>query len=221
MKLESSGILISLRPFDEANAIAQIFSADFGIMSGMLRGALSPRRSARPLIGQIGNFSWNARLDSALGILHWEPERNLAAPLMQNAQSLAFMNSAFDLISNLLPEREQYKNLYHDTVKLLNELASHEKSTEKYLTWEIGFIRDLGYALDLTHCSGCGRLDNLAYLSPRTGRAVCTDCGAPYADKLYRLPITLDTTFRFLENICLNQGAKTPPFRTILKGKFF
>ena len=82
MKFESVGILISLRPFNERDAIARIFSRDFGIMVGMLRGAIVAKKN-KPLIGQFGNFSWNARLDSALGVFHWEPERNLVAVVIR------------------------------------------------------------------------------------------------------------------------------------------
>ena len=216
MKLESVGILIALRPFDEKNAIAQIFSREFGVMSGMMRGAVVARTN-RPLVGQIGAVSWNARLDSALGVFHWDVEKNLAAPIMQNANLLPFMNSAFDLIATMLPERESYEHLYDETVELLSALPASHAPADDYLKWEINLLRELGYALDLAHCSGCGTTENLNYLSPKTGRAVCDKCAAPYINKLYKLPVTLNTTLRFLENICATLGATVPQFRTMLK----
>ena len=216
MKLESVGILISLRPFDYKNAIAQIFSREYGVMSGMMRGAIVARTN-RPLVGQIGAASWNARLDSALGVFHWDAEKNLAAPIMVNANLLPFMNSAFGLIATMLPERESYEHLYDETVKLLNTLPVADSPADEYLKWEINLLRELGYALDLTHCSGCGGGKNLNYLSPKTGRAVCDECATPYINKLYKLPVTLNTTLRFLENICATVGTTLPPFRTMLK----
>ena len=216
MKLESEGLLISLRPFDEHNAIGHVFSRDYGIISGMMRGALVGKKNV-PLVGQVGAVSWNARLDSALGVFHWEAERNLAAPIMMNAKTLGFMNSAFDLLLNLLPEREAYPNLYPETLDMLRALAMKPGAcNDFYLAWEVCLLRELGYALNLTRCSGCGKTENLNYLSPRTGRAVCDDCAAPYLTRLYKLPISLATTFRFLENICLQQDAKIPQSRVIL-----
>ena len=155
MKLESVGILISLRPFDERNAIARIFSRDYGVITGMMRGAVVAK-SGRPLIGQIGNASWNARLDSALGVFHWESEKNLAAPIMLRADLLPFMNAAFDLIITMLPERESYSALYEETVKLLTALPVVTAPADEYLNWEINLLRELGYALDLSHCSALG-----------------------------------------------------------------
>lgn len=218
MKLESDGILISLRPFDDKNAIAQIFSRNFGVMSGMMRGAIVARTN-KPLIGQIGNVTWNARLDSALGVFHWDAEKNLAAPIMNDSNLLPFMNSAFGLISTMLPERESYIGLYDETIKLITNMLRSNDVTQEYLNWEICLLRELGYALDLSHCSGCGKTTNLNYLSPKTGRAVCDDCAEPYLSKLYRLPISLNITLRFLENICANVGAPVPLFRTMLTHK--
>ena len=81
--------------------------------------------------------------------------------------------------------------------------------------WEIYLLKELGYALDLTKCSGCGRTDNLIYLSPKTGRTVCADRGAPYIDKLYKLPVNLNITKRFLSAICTAQGVDIPDPRKI------
>ena len=214
MKLESVGVLISLRAFNERDAIARIFTRDFGILVGMMRGAIVAKKN-KPLIGQVGNVSWNARLDSQLGTFHWDAEKNLAAPLMLDAKKLACMNSAFELLETLLPERESYERLYFETLDLLCALVTCD--ADVYLDWEINLLRELGYALDLSRCSGCGCDDNLNYLSPRTGRAVCDSCAAPYINKLYKLPVGLNTTLRFLENICVQQSAQIPPMRAMLK----
>ena len=90
---------------------------------------------------------------------------------------------------------------------------------ESYLQWELDLLRNLGYALDLSKCSGCGRTDNLIYLSPRTGRAVCSDCGEPYVDKLFKLPINLDVSRRFLESVCRGLDVTIPNFRNFLQNK--
>ena len=213
MKLESNGIIISMRPFGERDAVAHIFTSNYGVLSGMLRGAGANSKN-KFLVGQIGATTWNARLDSQLGVFHFESQKNLALGAMMDAGKLAFMNSMFSLIETLLPERESYENLYAATIKTLNDLTP-----ESYLNWELVLLRDLGYALDLSKCSGCGRADNLIYLSPRTGRAVCAECGAPYKDKLFRLPINLQTTLRFLESVCRGLDVPIPNYRIFLQNR--
>ena len=118
MKLESVGILLSLRPFGERDAVARIFTRDFGLMVGMLRGAAVMTRR-RPMVGTVGDVSWNARLDSQLGAFQWDANRNPAAAIMSRGGALGFMNAAFELIGALLPERESFSELYDETLELL------------------------------------------------------------------------------------------------------
>lgn len=214
MKLESDGILIGIQPIGERDSVAHIFSHDYGMLHGIMRGAQVVRKN-RALVGQVGFVAWNARLDSQLGAFHWEAGQNLSARFMDDMHSLACMNAAFALLDSLLPERESYANLYDLTDAFLRTM-SHENASEQYLDWEIGLLRELGYALDLSHCSGCGCDDNLNFLSPKTGRAVCDNCAAPYINKLYRLPITLDTTLRFIASVCANSGIDIPSARLYL-----
>ena len=214
MQIETTGILINLKPFSERDVIAHFFTRDNGVLVGMLRGGVVAKKN-KPLVGQIGAIAWNARLDSQLGVFHFESEKNLSAPLLLNPDALKLMNAAFALIYTLLPERESYSDLYENTLKLLQDLVMSESGVDAYLKWEIDLLRDLGYALDLTKCSGCQKTENLCYISPKTGRAVCGDCGAPYMDKLYKLPITLDVTKRFIYNICNIQGTDIPLARKI------
>ena len=214
MQIETSGILISLRPFSERDVIAHIFTRDNGVLVGMLRGGAVAKKN-KPLVGQFGNVSWNARIDSQLGTFHFESEKNLSAPLMLNNDLLKIMNAVFALIYTLIPERESYEHLYNRTFDLLQYLPNSDSPYDAYLDWEIGLLSDLGYALDLSKCSGCGRVENLIYISPKTGRAVCADCGAPYDDRLYKLPMNLNITKRFLSGICVAQGVDVPNARKI------
>ena len=214
MQIETTGILINMRPFSERDMIAHIFTNDNGVLVGMLRGAAVAKKN-KPLVGQYGAVSWNARVDSQLGVFHFESEKILSAPLMMHNDLLKIMNAVFALIYTLIPERESYELLYQRTLDLLQSLVNESAPYDAYLKWEIDLLADLGYALDLTKCSGCGCADNLVYLSPKTGRAVCADCGAPYVDKLYKLPINLNITKRFISGICDAQGVEVPIARKI------
>ena len=212
MKLESDGILVGLRPLNERDSLAHIFTREYGMLSGVVRGAVVAKKN-RPLVGQVGFAAWNARLDTQLGTFHWESAENIAVPLMMDAKKLSFMNAAFSLITTLLPEREAYVALYDSTINMLRNLVDGDS---EYLGWETGLLRELGFALDLSHCSGCGRADNLNYLSPKTGRAVCDDCAAPYINKVYKLPVNLGITLQFISAVCGQMGVDVPPARIYL-----
>ena len=49
-------------------------------------------------------------------------------------------------------------------------------------------LNDLGFGLDLAECAATGARENLEFVSPKSGRAVCREAGMPYQDKLFRLP---------------------------------
>ena len=57
-----------------------------------------------------------------------------------------------------------------------------------YVRWEAGLLEALGFGLDLTHCAATGTTEDLRYVSPRSGRAVSGEAGAPYAGRLFALP---------------------------------
>jgi DNA repair protein RecO (recombination protein O) len=57
--------------------------------------------------------------------------------------------------------------------------------------FELQLLDDLGFGLDLDACAATGTSDNLAYVSPRTGRAVSLAAGEAYRDRLLRLPTFL------------------------------
>ncbi len=215
MQLESVGILVNLHPFGERDSVARVFTYDYGVMCGIMRASQIARKN-RPLVAQIGTVSWNARLDSQLGTFHWESGRNASTALMGIPDALGLMNSAFALVAKLLPEREQYKHLYTETLQLMENLVGPTR-IDAYLHWESELLRELGYGLNLGVCGACGTHDNLAYISPRTGRAICEQCGAPYAPRLYKLPLTLDTTRRFIEQICMTMGTDLPIARKLIK----
>ena len=147
MKLESEGILIAMRPINERDALAHIFSRDCGVVAGVMRGAVVAKKN-KPLVGQVGGMIWNARLDSQLGTFHWDADKNIAANLMIKPVALMAMNAAFALIDALLPEREEYSNLYDATIELIKKLSLSDVGGA-YLDWEIKLLHYLGYALHL------------------------------------------------------------------------
>ena len=57
--------------------------------------------------------------------------------------------------------------------------------------FELAFLAELGFGLDLSSCAATGATDDLIYVSPRSGRAVSRAAGEAYRDKLMRLPAFL------------------------------
>jgi DNA repair protein RecO (recombination protein O) len=52
-------------------------------------------------------------------------------------------------------------------------------------------LAELGFGLDLDECVATGTTQDLVYVSPKSGRAVSRDAGAPYAERMLSLPAFL------------------------------
>ena len=54
--------------------------------------------------------------------------------------------------------------------------------------FELLILDELGFGLDLSQCAATGVRADLAYVSPRSGRAVSREAGSPWHDKMLILP---------------------------------
>ena len=50
-------------------------------------------------------------------------------------------------------------------------------------------LAELGFGLDLETCAATGVASELAFVSPKSGRAVSRGAGEPWQDRLLRLPL--------------------------------
>jgi DNA repair protein RecO (recombination protein O) len=57
--------------------------------------------------------------------------------------------------------------------------------------FELQLLAELGFGLDLATCAASGQDHDLAYVSPRSGRAVSRQAGEPWKDRLLVLPAFL------------------------------
>ena len=91
------------------------------------------------------------------------------------------------LVEAALPEREPHPAVFADFLTLLDALGEDGWAVA-YIRWEAALLADLGFGLDLSACAVSGEIENLAWVSPRTGRAVSADAGKPYERRLLPLP---------------------------------
>ncbi len=106
---------------------------------------------------------------------------------MESPLRLAALSSMCTLL-HLLPERDQHASLYEVTMFVLGFLDDDSVWPALMVRWELALLQELGFGLDLSKCAVTGRDDDLAFVSPKSGRAVSTSAGAPYADRLLVLP---------------------------------
>ena len=67
----------------------------------------------------------------------------------------------------------------------------HEGWPAIYVRLELGLLQELGFGLDLASCAATGATEDLAYVSPKTGRAVNAEGAGVWTSRLLRLPSVL------------------------------
>ncbi|MEL6977550.1 MAG: DNA repair protein RecO [Pseudomonadota bacterium] len=188
MEWRDEGLLIGAARHGESGLIVDVLTKERGRRRGLVRGGASSRRAAEFQIGAQLTLRWRARLETQLGVFEAEALRARAGFILDDPEALAALSAAAALIAALIPEREPQPRLYALSLALFDALAARRDWPEAYAAWELALLEELGYGLDLSACAATGGTQELIYVSPRSGRAVSRDAGAPYEDKLLRLP---------------------------------
>ena len=189
MEWRDQGVLIAARLHGETSAIIEVFTAAHGRHAGVVRGGASRKLAAVLQPGSQVQVHWSARLDTHLGNFTVEPVASRAA-ILQDRLALAALNAITALLHLALAERDPHPALWVKTVALLDLLITGPWQPA-YLRWELDLLEELGYGLDLSTCAITGSREDLAYVSPRTGRAVSRAAAGDWAAKLLPLPPSL------------------------------
>ena len=187
MEWSDEGIVLSARRHGEAAAIVSLLTRNHGRHAGLVRGGAGRRLRGVLQPGNRVAARWRARLAEHLGTLTCELSAAFAAPLLDDPLRLAGLSSACALADATLPEREPHGAVHDGLLHLIGALSGDDWP-RLYVTWEVDLLRALGFGLDLERCAATGRNDSLAFVSPRTGRAVSLSAGQPYRDRLLALP---------------------------------
>ncbi|TMV54089.1 DNA repair protein RecO, partial [Thioclava sp. BHET1] len=189
MEWRDEGVLLSMRLHGENAAIIEVFTPQHGRHAGVVRGGAS--RKAAPVLqpGAQLDLTWRARLEDHIGAFTVEPLRGRAGAILGDRLALSGLNSITALLAFTLPEREPHPALYQASVTLFDLLGAAPDWPLAYLRWEMMLLEEMGFGLDLTACAVTGSRDDLAYVSPRTGRAVSRAGAGEWADRLLPLPL--------------------------------
>lgn len=212
LEWEDSGIILSVRGHGETGGVASILTRDHGRAAGYVYGAVSTKNRGVLEPGNLVSVHWQAKSQDQLGTFTLELEKSYAAHVMDDPVKLTAMQSACVLADKTLPEREKHASVYEGTKALMASFET-EIWALTYIYWEIGLLRELGFGLDLSKCVSTGAVDNLIYVSPKSGCAVSAAAGEMYKEKLLNLPSFLRGEARFEDGDILD-GLK-------LTGHFF
>ncbi|MGZ5939919.1 MAG: DNA repair protein RecO [Rhizomicrobium sp.] len=233
MEWSDDAIVLSVRPHGESSTIVEVLTHSHGRHLGLVRGGASRRAKPSLQPGNTLHLNWRARLSEHLGNFTIELARARAGDMLESREALAGLNAFSAIVGSAMPEREAHEQVFDAGNILLDAMQEDgfEHWGALFVRFEAGLLEALGFGIDLSRCASTGAVDNLVYVSPRTGRAVSRDAGEPYKDRLFALPgfllgsqnITPDpaevaaglklTGHFLLERVLRPHGREMPPAR--------
>jgi DNA repair protein RecO (recombination protein O) len=188
MQWTDEGIVLGVRRHGETSVILELMTRARGRHLGLVRGGGANKRLRGVL--QPGNSlraTWRARLDDHLGNYAVEGINLRAAGFLAAAHAVHGVTHLAALC-RLLAEREPHARIHGALEEILDALDDPAAVAPMVAQFELAFLAELGFGLDLSSCAATGTTEDLIYVSPRSGRAVSRAGGEAYREKLMRLP---------------------------------
>ena len=188
MEFEDDAYELSARAHGETGAIVELLTARHGKYVAHVAGGASRRMKPFLQAGARTILHYRARVSDQLGSAQLEPVGEGPSALFDDRMALAGLSAAAAVAAAALPEREPHPGVFLAFEALTSALMLPEIWPAVFVRFEAGLLQELGFGMDLSKCAATGEVDDLIYVSPRTGRAVSRKAGEPYKDRLLPLP---------------------------------
>lgn len=188
MEWEAPGIILDVRPHGEGDAVATVMTEAHGAHRGLARGGQSRTKAALWQPGNMVQLRWVGRLPDQLGSFSAEMVHPAASVVMDDALLLGMLTSCCAVAQSALIEREPQPLVFDGLLHLLARLPSGPNMLGDLVRWELSLLAALGYGLDLSSCAVTGETEDLALISPKTGRAVSEAGAGVWRTRLLPLP---------------------------------
>lgn len=190
MRLLTQAIVCAVRAHGEHGAIVRALTRCDGVQPGFVRGGKS--RRLRPVLvpGNLVQAEYRARTEEQLAQLSVELVHS-RAHLLSEPLAAAGIDWACALTAAALPEGQPYPRLYDALEGLLAAIEAAPSArgwSAALVRYELLLLSELGFGLDLGECAATGVRHDLAFVSPRSGRAVSAGAAGEYRDRLLALP---------------------------------
>jgi DNA repair protein RecO (recombination protein O) len=192
MEWRDAAIIIGLRRHGESSVIAELMTREHGRHLGLVRGGRSRRMQPILQPGNQVDAVWRARLEEQLGFYAIESVKPHASSALVDADALSLQGiNLICALLRLFAERDPHPNLFDASLLVLHHVADREIGPPLMARLELAVLGELGFGLDLARCAATGGETDLAYVSPKSGRAVSRTAGEPWKDKLFVIPAFL------------------------------
>ena len=148
MNWDDSAYLISKNRYSENSIIAEVFTENYGKISGIIFGGTSKKIKNYLQIGNKIHVNYNTKSPTRIGYLKIEILKALTPLYFDENQKLSCISSAMHLIKLLTAEAQSNKEIFILIDKFFLILTS-DNWIQEYIFWELELLKLLGYDLAL------------------------------------------------------------------------
>ena len=148
MNWDDSAYLISKNRYSENSIIAEVYTENYGKISGLIFGGTSKKIKNYLQIGNKIYVNYNTKSPSRIGYFKIEILKALTPLYFDENYKLSCISSAMHLIKLLTAEAQSNKEIFILINKFFEILPS-ENWIEEYIFWELELLKLLGYDLEL------------------------------------------------------------------------
>ena len=188
MIIKDQGYILRAIKYGEKSLIVTILSQTKGKITGFVSDGLNKKNRGFYEVGNKVFFESSLRLEENMRrIFRVELIQANAVMMLSDFKRLNLMTSAVPMMIKILNENEEVDLLYDYAGKFFSSQNLQEMLTY-YAFFEFYALEYLGLGLSLDCCAVTGQTKGLSYVSPKTGKAVTKEVGAPYHDLLFEYP---------------------------------
>jgi len=148
MNWDDKGYLLSKNRYSENSIIAEVFTENYGKISGIIFGGTSKKLKNYLQIGNKIHVNYNSKSSNRIGYFKVEIVKATTPIYFDNSKKLCCITSAMHLVKLLTAEAQSNKDIYI-IIDEFFELLIHKSWIEEYIFWELKLLKLLGYDLEL------------------------------------------------------------------------
>ena len=148
MTWDDEGFLISKSKYSENSLIVEIFTKNYGKMSGIIFGGTSRKIKNYLQLGNQLYVNYSSKTENKIGNFKIEILKAYTPIFFDNYRKLLCIFSAFQLIKILTAESQKNLKIY-SLIKNFYTFLEKENWIKNYIFWELEFFKVIGYDLEL------------------------------------------------------------------------
>ena len=148
MTWDDEGFLISKNKYSENSLIVEIFTKNYGKVSGIIFGGTSRKIKNYLQLGNQLYVNYSSKTENKIGNFKIEILKAYTPIFFDNYRKLLCIFSAFQLIKILTAESQKNLKVY-SLIKNFYTFLEKENWIKNYIFWELEFFKIIGYDLEL------------------------------------------------------------------------